>query len=313
MKQSEALRIRDRATSALDRALAAVLAPFLGRTVTKALITEMARKSRPTVNTARDLLQASANQQYRDFVADQKPLPAPTLTRFSQDAWEGSLVKVTIEEEPFDEDQLAMALRKGDRWARDAERGTLIDYTRRDSRIDRWARIDPQPPSCPFCTILISRGAIYGSKKSAGVSETAKFHTGCTCTAVLVSKADKDSFDGVEHRDAALAEYEKALAVAGSTDLKELVAAIAAGRPAKEEPGQTAKNTDRAASKAAADTATVQLSRATARRKALDRIKVTSDSVRSYRDAQIAKEDRLIRRFTDQISALKGHSQKADA
>lgn len=181
---------------------------------------------------SRDLLSASAVQQYLDFVDHKNPVRAPKLDRFDADLWHNSLLKVTINSPDFsegdelNEDHVEEIQHKGDYWARDAERGSLIDYAKRDKRVDRWARVDPQPPSCPFCTVLISRGAFYKSKDSAGVAETAKFHTGCTCTVILVKAGEKDSFDGVEHRDAALEEYQAAARLAGSTDIKDIVQAI---------------------------------------------------------------------------------------
>jgi hypothetical protein len=224
--------------------------------VTTLLISAMGGRSRPLINTARDTLQSSANQQYRDFIRDFHPgqavLKAAKLDRFTKDSWEGSLTRVTVNGGEFTEDHLAQILRKGDFWARDAERGQLINYTQRDSRIDRWARIDPEPPSCPFCTILISRGAVYRSKKSAGVAATAKFHTGCTCTAVLVDAEKKDSFDGVEFRDKALKEYQDAARLAGNTSLKDIIAAMKENRAGNPNtPGSTKKATDRIAKKAA--------------------------------------------------------------
>ena len=256
------------------------------------------------------MLLKSANVQYKDFLAGRLALPAPVLDRFNEDSWAGTFLKVTVTEEPFSEDHLGEVLRKGDLWARDAERGALIDYARRDARIDRWARIDPQPPSCPFCTVLISRGAVYKSKNSAGVEEMAKFHTGCTCVAVHVGKGQKDSFEGVENRDAALAEYEAAAKVAKSTSLEHIIRAMKENRGADKD-GSVKKETDQDAKSATAQALSDQsakLAQAQARRKALDTISPKGESAKAYKESQVRREDQLITELGRQIETLKGTS-----
>lgn len=178
---------------------------------------------------ARSALLLLANRQYKDFVGS-KPLPAPKLDHFTDQSWQQSALKVFVTGDPVTEEHVQKLVRKADFWARDAERGALLDYTQRDPRIDRWARVDPQPPSCPFCTVLISRGAVYGSKDSAVYADLAKFHTGCTCTAVLVGPGQKDSFPGVEFRNQAVQEYATARKAARSGDLSAIVAAMQEAR-----------------------------------------------------------------------------------
>jgi len=264
--------------------------------------------SRPLILGARNALLKSANVQYKDFLDGQEPLPAPVLDRFNEESWAGTLLKVTVTEEPFSEEHLGEVLRKGDYWARDAERGALIDYTARDSRIDRWARVDPQPPSCPFCTVLISRGAVYKTKRSAGVEQGAKFHTGCTCEVVLVAKGQKDSFDGVHLRDAALAEYNKAAEIAKSTSLEHIISAMKELRGQAKD-GPTKKATDQdaksAVTQALADQS-AKLTQARARKTALESISPKGESARAYKQTQLAKETKLISELGRQIETLKG-------
>jgi len=310
MRQAQALQVRKKVTGDLAKAMAKALGPFLGRIVTQALLGQMNNASRPLVLGARNMLLKSANVQYKDFLAGRLALPAPVLDRFNEDSWAGTFLKVTVTEEPFSEDHLGEVLRKGDLWARDAERGALIDYARRDARIDRWARIDPQPPSCPFCTVLISRGAVYKSKNSAGVEEMAKFHTGCTCVAVLVGKGQKDSFEGVENRDAALAEYEAAAKVAKSTSLEHIIRAMKENRGADKD-GSVKKETDQDAKSATAQALSDQsakLAQAQARRKALDTISPKGESAKAYKESQVRREDQLITELGRQIETLKGTS-----
>lgn len=92
----------------------------------------------------------------------------------------------------------------------DAQRHTLIQGVSDDfSRpIRGWARFDPKPPTCAFCTMMISRGPVYSTQTTAafkGSKELAaklwqendtdamnqmmhKWHPGCTCVAVPVYK-----------------------------------------------------------------------------------------------------------------------------
>jgi len=90
----------------------------------------------------------------------------------------------------------------------------------------RWARVDREPPTCPFCIVLISRGAVYLSKDSAEFKDQAKFHTGDTCIAVLVPKGKETSFDGYAEQQAAKDEYIKATRIAEKQTLSGIVAAI---------------------------------------------------------------------------------------
>lgn len=95
----------------------------------------------------------------------------------------------------------------------DGARRTLIDAVRTDTDlpIRGIARFDPRPPTCAFCTMMISRGPVYHtSGKTAGwpldvkrlerlvldddpdkINELMnKWHPGCTCIAVPVYKYD---------------------------------------------------------------------------------------------------------------------------
>lgn len=90
----------------------------------------------------------------------------------------------------------------------DGARRTLLQGVATDPhRNARWARFDPRPPTCAFCTMLISRGPVYHSKKSAGgyvgsqdelektildgaqddIDELLnRWHPGCTCIVVPI-------------------------------------------------------------------------------------------------------------------------------
>jgi len=74
--------------------------------------------------------------------------------------------------------------------------------------------------------VLISRGSVYHTQDAATVGEVGQFHTGCTCTAVLISKDTLTSFEGYQQQQDAVAEYAAARKHATSKDLSGIVAAI---------------------------------------------------------------------------------------
>jgi hypothetical protein len=219
----QARRVRSRTTTALEKRLRAALGPFLGKVVSEALLGSMGRKTRPLVAGARKQLRNSAVSQYKTFLDGGKPLSAPTLTKFSNESWVATLAKVTEEVDSVTEDVVDEIVRKGEYWARDAEHGTLIDYAIRDDRVEGWARVDPEPPACPFCTVLISIGPTRTDPLKA------HFHTGDTCEIVLVGP-DQTDYEGADQVKAAQEEYERAAKAAGSTDMSALVRAIKASR-----------------------------------------------------------------------------------
>lgn len=93
-------------------------------------------------------------------------------------------------------------------------RKTLIRAVQSDQRAVGWARYDPIPPTCAFCTMLISRGPVYLSAKTAGLNTddataeqlfaaknqqaldalATRFHPGCTCAVIPVY--DEDNWEG---------------------------------------------------------------------------------------------------------------------
>lgn len=100
-------------------------------------------------------------------------------------------------------------------------RRTLIRAIESDPIEPRWARYDPEPPTCAFCTMLISRGPVYLSARSAGfggenqqameileregsraiLKLMTRFHDGCTC--VVIPVFDEDNWEGREQYEAA--------------------------------------------------------------------------------------------------------------
>lgn len=221
MKPVEARRVRKTASQTLSSALAKALRPFVGQTASKALVGAMGRRTVPYVKGARTTMSRSATQQYITALDGAKPLKPTKLTRFDDEVWLQSLEKTIIPEPDLSvtvtEEHVQEIQRSGEHWALDAERGTLIDYAMRDKRFEGWARIDPQPPTCPFCTVLIS----IGPKRTDPTK--AHFHKGDTCEVVLVPKGQTD-YEGAAQVKDAEEKYKQAVRLnGGKTDLAGLV------------------------------------------------------------------------------------------
>jgi hypothetical protein len=113
----------------------------------------------------------------------------------------------------------------------DAQRRTLIEGIRSDtdSPVRGFARFDPRPPTCAFCTMMISRGPVYTSASNAGfpfdterleksilnddtdaINELMnKWHPKCTCIVVPVYKYS--GYPSESQENEALKIYEKAV------------------------------------------------------------------------------------------------------
>lgn len=224
MRPVQARHVRKTAAQTLSNALGRALRPFVGKTLSKALVGALGTRTAPYVLGARSTMSRLATQQYVTALEGAKPLKPKKLTRFDEKVWLQSLEKKLLPEEGPDsvevtvtEDHVSEVQRAGEHWALDAERGTLIDYAMRDKRFEGWARIDPVPPTCPFCTVLISIGP------SRTDPQKAHFHAGDTCEVQLVRKDQKD-YPGADQVAEAKAKYEKAVkANGGKTDLAGLV------------------------------------------------------------------------------------------
>lgn len=122
------------------------------------------------------------------------------------------------------------AVHRVEQTVEDGARRTIIQGVRDDNLPIRGiARFDPKPPTCAFCTMMISRGPVYHtSAKTAGwehgtdkleklildqdtdkINEMMnKWHPGCTCVAVPIYKYD--NYPTQEQENAAFKIYDKA-------------------------------------------------------------------------------------------------------
>ena len=259
------------------------LTPYLGLRPDKKAI---AKVSRPYVISARKQAQDIAYRDYLKFIENKNPVPKMDLKRFTDELWDGTINKVAEDTEILGSDQVQELAMKADYWARDAEWGQRVDVAKKDPRIQKVARVDFKPPTCPFCTLLNSRGADYLSMESAART----LHEGDTCSLIWVKAGQKD-YPGHESTAQALERYNRAKEELGtaantSTILKEL----ANQNPDRPE-GSVRKNAREASKTATA----AKLRETQARIATLEKINPKSESARKYRDEQLARNQEILK------------------
>lgn len=75
----------------------------------------------------------------------------------------------------------------GQRLVLEGDRGTTMGTVQQSPRIVGWRRIQGRPEPCPFCLMLISRGAVYSK-------ETVRFraHDWCACSAEPLYRREQE-------------------------------------------------------------------------------------------------------------------------
>lgn len=268
----------ERMASRLIRALV----PFLGTTPD---VAKLFKATKPYVVAARSQAQEIAYQDYVRFVKTD-PVPKMEQNRFTDELWQASLEKVVENTDVFGANEVEDLTLKADYWARDAEWGQRVDSAKKDSRIEKVARVDFKPPTCPFCTLLNSRGAVYLSADSA----MRTLHTGDTCTCIFVRKGEVD-YPGSASTREAKARYDAAVKKLGTranttTILKEL------GEQDPNRPTGRVKAHVQAETK---DATASKVREAKARITALEQIQPKSDSAKKYRDEQLARNKDILK------------------
>lgn len=259
------------------------VAPFLG---TRADPKELANRTRPYVQAARSQAQTLAYRDYVLFVDKQDPIPKMEQNRFTDELWQGSVDKVLADVDVFGSDEAEQLALSGDYWARDAEWGQRVDVAKNDPRIGKIARVDFKPPTCPFCTMLNSRGPVYLSQESA----MRTLHTGDTCMCIFVGKNETD-YPGIESTKIAKDRYDKAVKDLGTAaNTTTILKALDRQDPDRAEGSvkANARNAVQAQTKSKIDQAKARISM-------LERINPKSDSAIKYRDQELARNREILK------------------
>lgn len=193
------------------RSVAGALAPFMGSTVDDALIRLMVRATKRLVDESRKLAQTLAYRDYLEVIQNVDPIPRLELNRFTDELWTASIARATKDFVTVAESVVTDIAMSADYWSRDAEWGQRVDAAKNDARVGRVARVDFEPPSCPFCTLLNSRGPVYISETTAART----LHTGDQCELVFVPRGTENDYPGRDSVKQAEARYIKAVKAAG--------------------------------------------------------------------------------------------------
>lgn len=259
------------------------IAPFLGLPTTSETLKDIANATRALVQASRKTIQNLAYEDYSSVVGGTDLVPKIELKRFTEGLWQGVVEKAAEDYEhvtPVVAQEIGM---QADRWTRDAEWGTRLDLADKDPRIGGWARVDFEPPTCPWCTLLNSRGPVY----QTGETGAATLHNGDTCTLIFVPRGSK-KYEGMDHTAEAEKRYKAARKTAGTGDSKDILREL---RNQGETPtGRVRKNAE-AATKQAAEG---ELKAVKARIKTLEGLNPKSESARKYRDTQLARNQKQL-------------------
>lgn len=260
------------------------IAQFIGLPITPGLLKTLHKTTKPIVDAGRVKAQAVAYQDYLAFIKSKDPVSRLELNRFTDELWQGSLEKLTKDEDTFTPDIAVDVALRSDYWARDAEWGQRVDSAKKDDRIGKVARVDHEPPTCAYCTLLNSRGAVYLS----GATAARTLHVADTCSLEFVAKGSTD-FPGKALSLEAKAKYDEARKRADppTTDniLRELNKAGSSDK--------TGRVKAHAQDQIAANSSS-KLQEAQARVRTLEAIQPKSDSAKKYKEEQLAKNRQLI-------------------
>lgn len=194
---------------ALRRAVVADLEPLVGRRLNDSAIDLITDRMFTAVTSGRAYSRRLARQYYTELVGAhglgapvaeprpgdyERPALAEGLRRVLRPDGSTSVTSATI----------GKALQVGHKHVQDAGRRAMLAVVRRDDRISGWARADPNPPTCAFCLMLISRGPVYRSAASAGKSNS--WHIRCSCQPVPVVRGDWPGRNQYEQAEALWAE-----------------------------------------------------------------------------------------------------------
>lgn len=165
------------------------LAPLVGRRLDESTVDLIVERMYPAVASGQTYSRRLARQYYTDMVAEHvlgEPAPAPPPGNYDRPALRNGLVRVLLPDgkTPVTAGTLGRALAVGGKHILDSGRREMMATVLHDERFSGWARSDPSPPTCAFCTMLISRGAVYRSQETAGAMN--QWHTHCSCQAVPV-------------------------------------------------------------------------------------------------------------------------------
>ncbi|GAA2812862.1 hypothetical protein [Saccharopolyspora taberi] len=190
----------------LARAILRLLSPFRAQALTEQqynvllgqmydLVDDARRES---AKAAREFFDTQWNAELPD--AD---TPDVDLAAYRPEWFEAAMrpLKPQLTSRNTPRETIARASQVATKEAENGGRRTIIRAVETNKRLVGWARYDPEPPTCAFCLMLISRGPVYTSESAANYktrkaktyrgNDRETFHPGCTCKVVPVFSRDR--------------------------------------------------------------------------------------------------------------------------
>lgn len=282
-------------TRRLVRVLATLLAAFLGLPVTPKTVRDLAKAIFPEVVKSRGRQEDLARRVYEAAKADAglpEPIKSPETREYTLEGLEKGIdeaLKVSGNESLTARDLESVA-NTADMHSRNAFRNRMTAYSVNDDDVLGWARVDPVPPTCEFCRLLISRGPVYKTAKTAG--DRNRYHKGCTCVPQLVFRGQRNSWPGREMYLAELERYKQA------TKGKRGKEARRAWRDAVNRANGRPSAKRRESTEQATKTNEIDLQAARAQLETLRNMNPSSDSAKEYRERQMKVLEERIKKLT---------------
>lgn len=296
-------RAQQELTRRLTRSLTPLLSPFLGLKISTNVVLAITRAIFPAVQAARaqsrQLARAVYLEALKEWDSSAPAIAEPGIRQYVEKNLETAVSKALdiSGNENIEADDLERVVSVADLHTRNAYRNSQLAHVLNDDNIVGWARIDPEPPTCEFCRLLISRGPVYKTEKSAGGKN--KFHIGCTCIVQKVFRGQEKTWIG---RDQYLAERKRYQDATRGKSGKEArrawreAVAEANGRKAVER-----REASEQAAKQLPDTREAELKAARAQLRTLEAMNPSSDSAKRYK----ARQMKVLR---DRISRLESRA-----
>lgn len=303
---SEIYRAQQELTRRITRVLAEILSPYLGLRVTAEIVRAISRAILPVVLGGRDKSKQLARAVYvetkREWSPGSSVVPEPRVREYTEQHLAEAVDRALLVggNDVIHPEDLERVAAVADTHVRNAYRNTSLAYVHNDDDIVGWARIDPLPPTCEFCRLLIARGPVYKSAKTAGGRN--KFHTGCTCIPQLVVRGQERNWPGREMYLAERQRYENA------TKGKSGKEARKAWREAVDKANGRETARKRETSEQSSKKLNMEEALRASRRQlqVLESMNPTSDSAKRYRSRQVKVLRERISRLEAQIKRASG-------
>lgn len=152
---------------------------------------------------------ATVAADFYDEVRTQSTSPRRRFKAVLGDGVDPERVRGTIRWAVGTESALENLLGATQLWVSEYGRNTITRNAQMDPARPLWARVPKGVHTCKFCLMLASRGAVYGSEKSAkSRGDGHRYHPWCDCVPTPVWRGDPlpDGYDPEELYEAYLAD-----------------------------------------------------------------------------------------------------------